>query len=163
MFRKFHVMHVAVMIVVAAISSTVTYAKEKLPDDSEAVRALFLKQVDAENAHDIVKLDSVLADSHDDKSSPVSFVARAYQFWGKSEVMKHFEETFKGTWHLEPDMARSRVIPLGPDTVQIYAPTKVTLGAPGKEAVTATYLINQFAVRTSQGWRFTAILPVPAQ
>ncbi|WP_050478216.1 hypothetical protein [Herbaspirillum rhizosphaerae] len=139
------------------------YAQEKGAGDGEAVRALFLKQVDAENAHDLGRLDSILADSLDDQSSPVSFVARAYQFWGKKEVMKHFEEIFKGTWHLEPDMARSRIVTVSTDTVQIYVPTKVTFGAPGKDAVTATFLINQFAVHTSQGWRFTAILPVPAQ
>ncbi|KDR38698.1 hypothetical protein [Caballeronia glathei] len=163
MFEKSLVPRLVAMFVMAAASSTAACAHEKALSDDEAVRALFLKQVEAENAHDIVKLDSILADGTDDKSSPVSFVARAYQFWGKKEVMTHFEETFKGTWHLDPDMPRIRVITLNTDTVQIYVPTKVTLGAPGKDAVTATYLINQFAVRTSQGWRFTAILPIPAQ
>ena len=163
MLKKLLAVRLAAMIVVAAASSTVAYAQNVMSSAEEGVRALFLAQVDAENAHDIAKLDGILADSIDDKLSPVSFVARSYQFWGKKEVMKHFEETFKGTWHLEPDMAHSRVVALSADTVQIYVPTKVTLGAPGKDPVTATFLINQFAIRTSQGWRFTAILPVPAQ
>lgn len=163
MFGKRLAIPLAAVFAVAAVSNALAFTHKGMPNDAEAVRKLFFKQVEAENAHDIVELDSVLADSLEDDSSPVSFVARAYQFWGKKEVMKHFEETFKGTWHLEPDMARSRVITLSPDTVQIYVPTKVTLGALGKDALTATYLINQFAVRTSQGWRFTAILPVPAQ
>jgi hypothetical protein len=163
MFGRFFTARLAAAIVVAAVASSVAYAQEKASGDGEAVRALFLKQVDAENAHDLVRLDSILADSPDDQSSPVSFVARAYQFWGKKEVMKHFDETFKGTWHLEPDMTRSRIITVSADTMQIYVPTKVTYGASGKDAVTATFLINQFAVRTPQGWRFTAILPVPAR
>jgi hypothetical protein len=163
MSAKFLALTLCGMLVAAAAINTVVYAQDRSSDDEERVRALFLTQVDAENAHDIAKLNGVLADSPDGEASPVSFVARAYQFWGKKEVMKHFDETFKGIWHLEPDMARGRVIMLNAVTAQIYVPTKVTLGAPGKDAITATYLINQFAVRTSQGWRFTAILPVPAQ
>ncbi|ARP84591.1 DUF4440 domain-containing protein [Bordetella genomosp. 8] len=139
------------------------HAGDTATADREGVRVLFLRQVEAENAHDIAKLDGVLADSPDDGSSPVSFVARAYEFWGKKAVMQHFEQTFKGTWRLDPDMSRARVVPLGADTTQIYVPTKVTLGAPGQAPVTATYLINEFAVRTARGWRFTAILPLPAQ
>lgn len=148
---------------VAMAASAPAEARDTVAADREDVRALFLSQVEAENAHDIAKLDSVLADSPDDASSPVSFVARAYEFWGKKAVMKHFEETFKGTWRLDPDMSRARVVPLGADTTQIYVPTKVTLGAPGQAPVTAPYLINEFAVRTAQGWRFTAILPLPTQ
>jgi hypothetical protein len=163
MFGKLLLPSLFGMMVAATAASTTAHAQDTAAGDEARVRTLFLTQVAAENAHDIVKLNGVLADSSDDESSPVSFVARAYQFWGKKAVMKHFEETFKGTWHLDPDMARSRVVPLSADTAQIYVPTKVTLGAPGKDAVTATFLINQFAVRTSQGWRFTAILPVPAQ
>lgn len=163
MFGRIFTARLAATIVVAAAASSVAYAQERTSDDGELVRALFIKQMDAENAHDLARLDSILADSLDDQSSPVSFVARAYQFWGKKEVMKHFEQTFKGTWHLEPDMARSRIITVSTDTVQIYVPTKVTYGAAGKDAITATFLINQFAVRTPHGWRFTAILPVPAQ
>ncbi|WP_150670645.1 YybH family protein [Pandoraea anhela] len=132
-------------------------------DDEQRVRSLFLTQVAAENAHDIAALDTVLADGDAQRPSPVSFVARAYRFWGKDAVMQHFREAFAGTWHLAPDERQIRVIPLSDDTAQIYAPTQVTLGAPGKPAVTAPFLINQFAVRTPQGWKFTAILPVPAQ
>ncbi len=132
MLEKLLAVRLAAMIVAVAASSTTACAQDRAAGDREFVRALFLRQVDAENAHDIVKLDGILADSLDDKSSPVSFVARAYQFWGKKEVMEHFEQTFKGTWHLEPDMSRSRVIALNADNVQIYVPTKVTLGAPGQ-------------------------------
>jgi hypothetical protein len=131
--------------------------------DEQSVRTLFLTQVAAENAHDIATLDHVLADVSGDRPSPVSFVARAYRFWGKEAVMQHFHEAFAGTWHLEPDVSQLRVVPLGDDTAQLYVPTQVTLGAAGKPATTATFLINQFAVRTPQGWKFTAILPVPAQ
>ena len=163
MFSRFLVIRLAATAVIGAALGASACVHAAPAPDSAAVRALFLQQVDAENAHDLARLDAVLADSPDDASSPVSFVARAYEFWGKRAVMAHLVETFKGTWHLDPDMSRSRIVALSDDTMQIYVPTRVTLGAPGKAATTASYLINQFAVRTAQGWRFTAILPVPAQ
>lgn len=52
---------------------------------------------------------------------------------------------------------------LGPDVAQIFAPTRITVGAPGKEAVTVTFLINEIAIRTPDGWRISAIVPVPAE
>ncbi|VVE25822.1 hypothetical protein PCA20602_03387 [Pandoraea capi] len=151
------------MMALAMMHASVSLAATWSPNDEQRVRSLFLTQVAAENAHDIATLDTVLADSDAGRPSPVSFVARAYRFWGKDAVMQHFREAFAGTWHLEPDAAQIQVIPLSDDTAQLYAPTQVTLGGPGKPAVTAPFLINQFAVRTPQGWKFTAILPVPAQ
>jgi len=47
--------------------------------------------------------------------------------------------------------------------VQIYAPTRVTLGAAGQPPKTATFLINEFAIRTSAGWKISAVIAVPAE
>jgi hypothetical protein len=54
-------------------------------------------------------------------------------------------------------------MPLGPDVAHIYAPTRITAGAAGQEAAAYTFLINEFAIRTPEGWRISAIVPVPAQ
>ncbi len=131
--------------------------------DIQQVRDLFLRQSAAESAHDIDALDSVLAHTPAGQPDPVSFIARAYQFIGRDAVMAHFRKTFEGTWRLDPDEAAIRIVPLGADIVQIYAPTRVTLGAAGQPPKTAPFLINEFAIRTPQGWRISAIVPVPAQ
>lgn len=144
-------------------AGAVAQAAEVDAGDIQQIRQLFLRQAAAETAHDIDALDAVIAQVPAGQPDPVSFIARAYQFIGREAVMTHFRKAFAGTWHLDTDENAIRVIPLGSDIVQIYAPTLVTIGSPGQEAKTAPYLINEFAIRTSAGWRISAIVPVPAQ
>ena len=131
--------------------------------DRQEVRALFLHQAAAATDHDLVAFDHVFVSTPPGQPDPVAFVARAYQFWGKAALMAHFEETFKGTWKFEPDAEKIRVIALTPDTAEIYAPTQVTFGKAGEPAKTASFLVYEIAVRTADGWRIAAIVPVPAQ
>jgi hypothetical protein len=131
--------------------------------DAEEIRALFLRQAAGESAHDIQVIESVLARAAPGQPDPVNFVARAYCFWGREAVIEHFRTIFAGTWRFEPDVGAIRVTPLGPDTAHIFAPTRITVGAAGAQATSHTFLINEFAIRTPQGWRIAAIVPVPTQ
>lgn len=136
------------------------------PADLQEIHALFLRKAAAESAHDIQVMDEVLARAPEGQPDPVLLVARAYQFSGRAAVLEHYRQVFAGTWRLDPDLSAVRIVPLGPDTAQIYAPTRVTIGAPGApsdQAKTYPFLINQFAIRTMAGWRISAIVPVPAQ
>ncbi|MBR0641752.1 nuclear transport factor 2 family protein [Roseomonas hellenica] len=126
------------------------------------MRALFLRQAAGENAHDIGAIDAVLAHAAPGQPDPVSFVARAYRFWGREAVMEHFRATFRGTWRFEPDLDAMRIVPLGADAAQIFVPARVTF-APGGAVTTQLFLINEFAIRSGDGWRVAAIVPVPAQ
>jgi hypothetical protein len=131
--------------------------------DIAEIRALFLRQAAGETAHDIEVIDAVLARALLGQPDPVNFVARAYRFWGRDAVIDHFRTVFAGTWRFEPDEEAIQIVPLGPDVAHIYAPTRITAGAAGQEAATYTFLINEFAIRTPEGWRIAAIVPVPAQ
>lgn len=131
--------------------------------DLEEIRALFLRQAAGENAHDIQVIDAVLARSPPGQPDPVNFVARAYRFWGREAVIHHFRTIFAGTWRFEPDQDAIRVMPLGPDVAHIYAPARITAGTLGEQSATYSFLINEFAIRTPDGWRISAIVPVPAQ
>ena len=131
--------------------------------DIEEIRNLFLRQAAGETAHDIQVIESVLAEAPPGQPDPVNFVARAYRFWGREAVIKHFRAVFTGTWRFEPDEDAIRILPLGPDVAHIYAPTRITVGAAGQEAATYSFLVNEFAIRTAEGWRISAIVPVPAQ
>ena len=142
---------------------TSAHAADVTATDTQEIRDLFLRQATAETAHDIDALDGMFANGAPGEPDPVSFVARAYRFWGRDAVTEHFRKTFTGTWSIEPDQSAIRIIPLNGDTVQIYAPTRVTLGAAGQPAKTATFLINEFAIRTSKGWKIAAVIPVPAE
>ncbi|WP_426537352.1 YybH family protein [Bradyrhizobium sp. McL0615] len=131
--------------------------------DIEEIRNLFLRQAAGETAQDIRVIESVLARTPPGQPDPVNFVARAYRFWGREAVIDHFRTVFKGTWRFEPDEDEIRILPLGPDTAHIYAPTRITVGAAGEESATYNFLVNEIAIRTAEGWRISAIVPVPAQ
>lgn len=131
--------------------------------DVEEIRALFLRQAAGETAHDNQVIDAVLARVPQGQPDPVNFVARAYRFWGREAVIDHFGTIFAGTWQFEPDQSAIRVTPLGPDVAHIYAPTRITAGAAGQQAATYSFLINEFAIRTPDGWRISTIVPVPVQ
>lgn len=132
-------------------------------DDLREIRALFLRQAAGETAHDIEVIESVLALAPAGQPDPVNFVARAYTFWGREAVLAHFRDVFAGTWRFEPDEGAMRVVPLGPDTAHIYAPTRITAGAAGRPEATFQFLVNEIAIRTPDGWRISAIVPVPTQ
>ncbi len=131
--------------------------------DIEEIRALFLRQAAGETAHDIEAIDAALAHAPPGLPDSVNFVARAYCFWGREAVLATFRTIFAGTWRFEPDESAIRVIPLGPEVAHIYAPTRITAGPAGKPAATYQFHINEFAIRTPEGWRISAIVPVPAQ
>ena len=90
--------------------------------DRQEVKAVFLQQAAAATAHDIAAFERVLAPTPAGQPDPVTFIARAYKFWGKTALIEHFDETFKGVWKFEPDAERVRVIPLTPDAAEIDAP-----------------------------------------
>jgi hypothetical protein len=131
--------------------------------DSQAIKTVFLQQAAAATAHDMAAFERVFASAPQGSPNSVTFVARAYQYWGKQAIIDHFTETFKGVWKFEPDAANIKVLPLTADSAEIYAPTQVTFGASEATAKTSPFLVCEIAVRTPEGWRIAAIMPVPAQ
>jgi hypothetical protein len=131
--------------------------------DVDDIRALFLRQAAAESAHDISGIDAVLARVLPGQSDPVNFVARAYRFWGREAVLDHFRTVFKGTWRFEPEIEEIKVMPISADAAHIFAPTNITTGSAVGGEATYRFLVNEFAVRTHEGWRIASIVPVPAQ
>lgn len=131
--------------------------------DIEDVRGLFEQQVQAENAHDIAKFGVVIAPATREYPNAVTLVSRAGKFVGREAVLQRFEGYFKGTWKLDPDWEQVTVTKISHDTMHLLAPAKITLGAAGKDPQTLPFLVNEVAIRTPEGWRFTTIVPVLTQ
>jgi hypothetical protein len=133
--------------------------KDSAAEDVAEVRALFMRQVQAENAHDIAGVDAILAPALPGGEDAPMFVARAGQFFGREAVLQRFRGNFSGTWAFEPE--EIRITPVGVDRMHVYAPTRITVGPMGQPPRTLLFLVNQIAVRTVDGWRFAIIVPVP--
>jgi hypothetical protein len=142
---------------------TSAYAEGVTSQDTQEVRALVLRKAAAETAHDLDGIAGTLAHAAPGQPDPVTYVARAYRFWGSEAVTVHFQKVFAGTWRVEPDQDAIRITPLNADTVQVYMPARITIGAVGQPATTSTYLINEFAIRTQAGWKIAAVIPVAAE
>jgi hypothetical protein len=132
-------------------------------DDLRDVGVLFLRQAAAETAHDVHGMETIILRAAPGEPDPVSMIARAYKFWGREAVIEHFRQTFEGVWAMEPDHAAIRILPITTDVAQIYAPCRITIGAPGRPPTTVAFLINEIAVRTGDGWKICTIIPVAAQ
>ncbi|MDR6477374.1 ketosteroid isomerase-like protein [Paraburkholderia graminis] len=159
---------VASLVIAALFSATngpafAAQSRQFTEADRAQIKDVLLRQAAAASAHDIAAFEQVLVPVPPGHQDPIVMVARAYQFWGKTALIDHFKETFKGVWKFEPDVQAIKVIPLTPDVAQIYAPTQITLGASDASAKTAPFLVYEVAVRTPEGWRIASIVPVPAR
>ncbi|APR39159.1 nuclear transport factor 2 family protein [Paraburkholderia sp. SOS3] len=161
-------MNIHTMLACCAAASLVSLAHAETPHrftdaDRQAVEAVFIRQAQAATAHDINAFEGVLVSAPAGEPDPIVLLARSYQFWGKPALIEHFKKTFEGVWKFEPDTAKIRIVPLTADVAQLYAPTRVTVGASEATAKTASFLVYETAVRTADGWRIASIVPVPAQ
>ena len=121
------------------------------------VQAAFDRFVTAQNNHDIKAVESQLLDSAD-----FLWVTRGTAVWGHDAAIKRFAGLYEGTWRLEPDTSKLKIVLLGSGVAQIHVPIMFTIGAIGESPKQTRFLMNQFMVNTPNGWKVSSILPIPA-
>jgi uncharacterized protein (TIGR02246 family) len=140
--------------VVFVLSILVPYPLLAAPEDE--VKAVFERFVVAQNAHDLKAVGELLLDA-----PHFLRITRGTPIWGREAALKRFEALYQGTWRLEPDTAALRVMMVGDNAAHVYVPIVFSIGAPGQDAQTTRFLMNQILVKTSGGWRVASILPIP--
>ena len=141
---------------VLLLGSLLTVLPSSAQTPADEVRATFTKFVDAQNAHDIKAVGSLLLDSPN-----FLWITRGSPVWGRSESLKRFEGLYTGTWHLEPDYKEFRVVLTQQSVAQIFIPIVFTIGPAGQAAQESRFLMNQTWVRGDSGWKIASILPIP--
>src|SRR5215468_1545454 len=127
---------------VAALASTLIGAAKASPAASayiepldaatvkEIVR-LYHKLIDAENQHDLAEVRTMVWDS-----PSTLFVAKTATvaegnwagFWGIDVVMQHFAEIYDaGTFRIDPDYEKEKVVGLTRDVAETYVPVRITV------------------------------------
>jgi SnoaL-like domain len=133
----------------------------------EGVRALFKQLIDAENRHDLNAVRPLVW-----VSPNALFVAKTATpaegnwagFWGTEVVLSHLRELYDaGSFHIEPDYERVKVVGIAPDVAETYAPVKITVAYAGQTPVPKPFLMILNWVRTPEGWRMATdvALPIP--
>jgi hypothetical protein len=133
----------------------------------DEVRALFKQLIDAENRHDLSAVRPLVW-----VSPNALFVAKTATpaegnwagFWGAEVVLSHLGELYNaGSFHIEPDYERVKVVGIAPDVAETYAPVKITVAYAGQTPVPKPFLMILNWVRTSESWRMATdiALPIP--
>jgi len=124
---------------------------------ADEVRAVVERFVAAQNAHDLTAVADLLWDSPE-----FLWITRGVAVWGRPSALTRFEALYRGTWRLEPSMAELRVSLHGDGVARVFVPIVFTIGAPGQDAQTSRFLMNQVLLKTPAGWKVTSILPILA-
>ena len=121
------------------------------------VMAVYTRFIAGQNAHDRAVVSEVLLDSKD-------FVLAQYRgnsLWGYQEAMEAFEESWKGTWKLDPQMAELRIASVSPGVAVLITPLLFSEGDPGKNPSTVPVRWGGGFVKTKSGWRIASIFITP--
>jgi hypothetical protein len=78
-------------------------------------------------------------------------------------VIARLLEYYRGTWHLDPEMAQFRATSIGSDVVQVLVPIVITRGAPEKPPQQNRFLISQTFLRTAGGGVLRPSYPSPTR
>jgi hypothetical protein len=130
------------------------------------VRALYKQLIDDENAHDIAAVRRMVW-----KSPSALFVAKTKTpaegnwagFWGTDAVVDHIGELFQGTFVMEPDYSRERVVQLSPDVMQTYVPLNISVAYAGQSGTPKPFLMIVEWVKDRGKWKMATdiALPIP--
>jgi hypothetical protein len=143
---------VAVGLIVMALLFGINPASGASTTDA---RAVFLRFVAAQNAHDAGAIRRMLWNS-----PTMLWYTRGREVRGPEAVVHVLRDYFAGTWHLEPDLGDFHATMIDSSTLQVLVPIVFTRGDPGAVPQTSRLLIDQTYVLTAGGWRVASIFAV---
>ena len=152
--RSSFVRHLIVCVTLMTLTLTI---KPAIAAPEDEVRATFDRFVVAQNAHDIKAVESLLL-----RSPNFLWITRGTPVWGHDAALKRFGTLYDGTWRLDPEWSALKITLIGEGVAQIYVPILFTIGAAGQPPQQTRFLMNQVLVKTSDGWRVSSVLPIPA-
>jgi hypothetical protein len=132
----------------------------------DALKRRYKALIDAENNHDLAAVRTFVWDS-----GSTLFVAKTTTaaegnwagFWGASVVMQHFADLYKGTFQMEPDYGKEKVVGLTRDVAETYVPLNIKVAYAGQTGLPKPFLMIVEWVRTPDGWKMATdiALPIP--
>ena len=127
------------------------------------LRERFKQLIDAENRHDLASVRSFVWTSPSTLfvGTMPAAEGNGAGIWGTDGVMRHLGELYKGTFRMEPDYAKVRVVGLTRDVAETYAPLKITTGYAGQTPLPKPLLMIVAWIRTSDGWKVATNIALP--
>jgi hypothetical protein len=121
------------------------------------ILAVYARFIAGQNAHDRAAVSDVLLDSKEFVWAQIGGTS----LWGHKEAMDAFQDQWKGTWTLDPQLKEARIANVAPNVAVLIAPLLFTQGAPGEKPSTVPIRWSGVFVRTATGWRISSIFITP--
>jgi hypothetical protein len=136
------------------------------PATEKELRDTYKRLIDAENAHDIAAVRTLLWNS-----PSALFVAKTKTpaegnwagFWGADVVLDHLSELYQGTFVMAPDYSRERVVLLSSTVAETYVPLSISVAYAGQSGTPKPFLMIVEWVREHGAWKMATdiALPIP--
>jgi pyruvate/2-oxoglutarate dehydrogenase complex dihydrolipoamide acyltransferase (E2) component len=121
------------------------------------ILAVYARLIAGQNAHDRAVVSDVLLDSKDFVWAQMG----GNSLWGHKEAMDAFQEQWKGTWTLDPQLKEVRIASVAPNVAVLITPLLFTQGDPGEKPSTVPIRWSGVFVKTATGWRISSIFITP--
>jgi pyruvate/2-oxoglutarate dehydrogenase complex dihydrolipoamide acyltransferase (E2) component len=121
------------------------------------ILAVYARFIAGQNAHDRAVVSDVLLDSKDFVWAQMG----GNSLWGHKEAMDAFQEQWKGTWTLDPQLKEVRIASVAPNVAVLITPLLFTQGDPGGKPSTVPIRWGGAFVKTAAGWRISSIFITP--
>jgi hypothetical protein len=101
----------------------------------DGLKVLYKQLIDAENRHDLAAVRPFLW-----ISPSTLFVAKTAtaaegnwaRFWGTDVVMQHFHDLYQGTFLMDPDYSKEKIVGLTADVAETYVPPNISVAYAGQ-------------------------------
>ena len=123
------------------------------------VMAVYTRFIAGQNAHDRAAVSDALLDSKDFVWAQLG----GNSVWGRKEALDAFQDDWKGTWTLDPQLKELRIASAAPNVAVLITPLLFTQGAPGGNPMTVPIRWSGVFVKTTSGWRISSIFITPFQ
>jgi ketosteroid isomerase-like protein len=121
------------------------------------ILAVYARFIAGQNAHDRAAVSDVLLDSKDFVWAQLGGTS----LWGHKEAMDAFQEQWKGTWTLDPQLKEVRIASVAPNVAVLITPLLFTQGEPGGKPSTVPIRWSGVFVKTAGVWRISSIFITP--
>ncbi|MBB4063392.1 YybH family protein [Gellertiella hungarica] len=142
-------------LLVAVVAAGACQAHAGPADDVAATATAFFN---AQNAHDLETVSSIMANSED-----FLLVRGPALVWGHDAVVKQYAELYKGVWAVKTDGKPPKVVMFNDTAAETFVPVTFTVGP--REGETKEFALNvtQIWVRNGGNWQIQSILATPVK
>jgi hypothetical protein len=121
------------------------------------IMAVYARFIAGQNAHDRAMVADVLLDSKDFVWAQLSGAS----VWGREPALDAFQNVWKGTWKLDPQLQEFRIASPAPGVGVLITPLMFTTGEAGETPTTVPIRWGGVFVKTRSGWRLSSIFVAP--